>query len=124
MVGLTATLLRILFLNTLYTCRKLGNSKKHKREMEKVEISETKKGAVNHGIEISNDELYVDDMGVKKNNIRSRRPNQQSSPPNDDFNNDSSFLRSVDSKKSREIKKQGKTNEKEEEIVINVSNLY
>ena len=62
-------------------------------------------------------------MVVKKDNIRSRKPNQQSSPPNVNFNNDCSFLWSVDSKKSREIK-QEKTNEKEEEIVINVSNLF
>ena len=108
------------FSYTPYSCRKWGRVKKHKR---KDKISETRKGVVNHGVEISNEELYVDDMALKRDNIRERKPQQQKSPPNDNGDNECSSLWSVDSNNVNEIKNQEKTNENIEEIVVNVSNL-
>ena len=91
--------------------------------MEKDEISETKIGAVNHGMAKSNEELSVDDMALKSDNIRARKPKQPKSPPNDNLNKECSSLWSIDSDNTKELKKQWGKEKKTEEIVLNVSNL-
>jgi hypothetical protein len=79
MVGLTATLLRILFYMP-YTCRKRGEIKKHKG---KFEISDTKNGALNHGADVTNEEIFENNMLEK----RSRKPTEQRFPPSVDLSN-------------------------------------
>ena len=121
MVGLTAMLVRILFVYTPYTCRKQGESKKHKGK------GETKKGALNHGADVSNEELYVNDMVAKRDNMSSRKPTKQRFPPKVDLNNgtlsnDCSSMWSVELDNVKKKKQQKRQDEKKEEIGKDGSN--
>ena len=97
--------LRILFSSTPVSCRR---REERKQERNKIEISEPKAGVVNHGIEVSDDEI-----AEMENNIRSRKDKQRKSQ-HETTEKDCTSLSPHDF---------GSGNRKKEEIILDISKL-
>jgi hypothetical protein len=118
MMGLTAMLLRILFTYKPTIC----NGHRKKKETSKTKVTHSQNSVLDHRIEMSNEEHYSQNLRERK--PKSRRSYDNSvSVGNTDISAGDSFLSSIEFENMKIMKGREMKKEKNEEVVLDVTNI-